>query len=478
MGVSSKTAVPRIAGRGPASARILILLNPGRTSRHYMLGLARAAQRLGILAGTLEMDSIWRRLSIGTRGGGPEPAVRRQVAREVLGFCTRARVTHILGYLYNGVAEFGVATGTDGRPEPVLAQQGIRHLLLWTDHPNWAVSGAALKEPARSLLAHPALTHIVKSEAAAEELREVCAWPNVLGLPMAEDYETMRPARAPSSGARHDAVVILGDAAPPPEPVHPFLSEDDPDPQSLMDAMRPSARSTWSELLREWTPPSEIAPALERLGDALIDQRADRPLCSVWRLSQRLPPEHSAALRWLRASPARWYKAVAALGLLTAWRRSFYLAWLGRRVDLGVYGEQSSRLGLPTPPGADRWVEYEQQPEVYAAGRVVININAAHDEEGLTHKPFQIAAAGAPCIHHASLGMDRAFEPGEEIEVFQRASGLLECVRRLAADDRRSEALGAAMRRRASREHNWEARLTAILRWEERAGLHAVESAA
>ena len=51
------------AGRGRATMaaeRILVLLNPGRQSRHYLLGLAAAASRTGRLGLRLELGPIWQ----------------------------------------------------------------------------------------------------------------------------------------------------------------------------------------------------------------------------------------------------------------------------------------------------------------------------------------------------------------------------------------------------------------------------------
>ena len=98
---------------------------------------------------------------------------------------------------------------------------------------------------------------------------------------------------------------------------------------------------------------------------------------------------------------------------MVGWRRNFWLAWLGRRVNLGLYGSPAAPMGLPQTAEAAGWVGYEQQAAVYAhSGQSRSTSTRPADEEGLTHKPFQIAASGVACIHHASAGLESCFTPG------------------------------------------------------------------
>jgi hypothetical protein len=424
----------------PPDLRLQILLNPGRQSRHYLLGLAAAARRAALPCLTLELGPIWERASA-TDGRQALEAIRAQIAR----LARTHRITHTLGYVFNGTHDLGLSAGNT---RTLWDDLGVRHLLLWTDHPEWATQGCALDDPLRSLLGAPSRVHVLKSTSAAHEAGAALGWPNTLPLDMAEDYDSVRPVDEPPI---HDAVAIVGDAAAPHPVTLPYLTLDDPDPAEIDAAMRPHAERTWHKVVGH-----DHDPLLA----SWLDRKQAAPETSFWNLSRTLD-NHAQSLAWLSADPRRWYSAVQALRRMVAWRRNFWLAWLGRRADLGLYGSASAPLGIPQTAEAANWVPYNQQASIYARGRVAININAAHDEEGLTHKPFQIAASAVPCIHHAVAGLDACFQPGHEVVTFRRGPELLHAVRSFADDRRRS--MGEAMRARAMTSHTWEVRLGAML---------------
>lgn len=451
--------------------RLLILLNPGHTSRNYLIGIVRAAQRLGVFAGAVELEPFWRELAA---SGVNSPAVRAAGAKQMAELCRTQRVTHVLGYTHNGVLDFGAradpaaqAGANHAAPMGLFAALGVRHILLWTDHPHWAGGGAALAPAISAILAHGSHLHIVKSRAAAEELRAIAGWERVVALTMGEDYEAMVPDR--SVAPIHDVALIQSDATPVHEALGRFLGESDPDPRAMMEAMREPTiayvRRRIEESGGEHGPGSEPAPigACAAFGEALIERRLDAPLPSWWRTAAPIRAEHGEAMIWLGADLRRWASFTAALNTLVNWRRSFWPAWLVRRgVGVGLYGSPAGAASVAAPgattpaPDAEAWISYTHQPSVYAAGRVALNINAGHDEEGLTHKPFQIAAAGAACAHHDSIGLAGAFEPGREVAIFTRGAELLDTVRRLAGDERARAAMGEAMRARALRDHTWD----------------------
>lgn len=424
------------------STRLLVLLNPGRTSRHYLLGIAGAARQRGILAGTLELGEVW--------AAAGSPASRAKVAARVRGLCEEAGVTHVLGYVHNGVFDFGLHEAGNG-PEPLFASMGLRHILLWTDHPNWAQQGGALDPRAAKVLAHPLHTHIVKSQAAAAEIAEVLGWPAVMGMPMAEDPGMIVPDR--SIMPVHDAVMIVGDPTAPPIETLSFLDDADPEPAAVMRAMRPAAERAFELTLGSWSASAEQSAGLWALARSWLDAKEAQPLRSFHGLARGLEASHGPALAALRADPRRWYATIAALGAVSAWRRTFWPAWLARRADLCVMG----------PGAGGPWVEYQRQASAYALGCCAININAPHDEEGLTHKPFQIVASGVPLVHHATIGLDDCFTAGDEVLVFERGGELLEALRRAGRALERRATFADAARQRLLREHTWDHRLQQMI---------------
>lgn len=436
--------------------RVLIILNPGQQSRHYMLGLAAAAQRLGFEHACIEMSQLWA-----ARDQHGPAHVQSQLARLV----HRLGITHAVSYAWNGVLDFGLlaAPGAGGpaRGQAPLAALGVRHVLLWTDHPNWFCEGAALRKDLSPHLDHPRHTHIIKSLSAAAEVRTVLGWRNVHAMPMAEMRDVF--GRGAAEPPVHDVVAISGYAYAIPDEIHRFLDEDDPDPSDIEAAVIPASLAGWQAFVNAHSADAAVMPELDALGRAWVDLKHHRPRESYWRLSDDLTGRFPAAMRWLRDDASRWYGATAALRRMVDWRRSFYLAWLARRVDVGIYGTSAREIGVEQPPGAERWVDYARQPAVYRRGRVAININGSPDEEGCSHKPFQIAAAGVACLHHATRGIDDLFAPGREVLTFSRPAEMLEQVRLLCADDRRRRQMGEAIWMRGLRDHTWESRLTTML---------------
>jgi hypothetical protein len=444
------------------SPRLLIILHPGQVTRHAMLSIAAAARELGVLGTTIEAQPIWTRIAA---AGGQHLRERAAVAAEVRALCARHRMTHAIGYLGNLAYDCGLfppAPGAESHgPVGLFPSLGVRHLMLWTDHPEWAIKGAALDDPLRKLLAHPMHTHFIKSACAAIECGPtsdggVLGWANVHAIHMGEDPTLLLPTRNEPPAC--DAVTIMSDAAAPPEPLRTMLDHDDPDPAELTSLMLPTARRAWDAAASAI---NADAGASSRLFDAWTSTRIANPETGFATLAVALASEHAPALAALRSSPRAWYRAVGALRAVTAWRRNFWPAWLARRRNVELHASSGTPLGINA--GNPAWVAYHEQPSIYARGAACLTINAGHDEEGLTHKAFQIAASGGALVHHRSRGLDECFTEGEEVISFGRGSELLSAVDRLVRDPTARRRIGDAARARLERHHSWRRRLEQML---------------
>lgn len=434
--------------------RLLILLNPGRQSRHYMLGVAAAAHRMGMPYACVELESLWNRFNNAQCESDERSCVQSEMSRLV----RHHRITHVIGYAWNSVMDFGMlapAPGTVG--EPLFAALGVRNILLWTDHPNWFRNGEAMRPQYTRLFSHPLHTHIVKSQTAADEVAGTLGWSNVHAMPMAEDYHQLLTAR--EAIAVHDVVAIVGATTAIPPEVAAFVDVDSPDPHEIDAIMLPTVTADW----HRWADGHHVPYETRAAGEVLLNLKLADPSRSVWSHASRIDHSGLSGLAWLRSDPSLWFGATKVFSRLVAWRRDFYLAWLARRVDLGIYGSSARPIGVNQPQGADEWIEYGDQASIYARGRVTININAAHDEEGCTHKPFQIAASRTACVHHHTRGLDGLFVPGHQVLTFDHPATLLDRVNTLLGSQRDRVAMGAAMHERATQQHTWQARLTDML---------------
>lgn len=437
---------------GSLIPRPIVLLNPGRQSRHYMLGILRAAGALGLNPATIDIGPIREQLARSADLKSTFHSITDRF-RHVIesGSCT-----DIISYANSGGPEL-MAWPTDQGPGTIWTALGLRHHILWTDHPEWAADGLAITSAARPMFSHPNIIHRLKSVQASDQASALLGWPGIGALPVAEDYETLVPDR--SRSPIHDAVVILGSISPVPVTLERFLDYEDPDP---------------AEMDREMIAPT-LGPFLDHLEDApdrdaicrfatdLLEARACHPFRTIWQHTRSLAPTHADAVAWLTEDPERWYRAQGRLRQQSSWRRAFWLAWTARRVDLGIYGCDASALRIAQPEGAASWVPYGQQASIYARGRCALNINQSHDETGVTHKPFQVVASGVPLIHHAVAGLTELFIPGREILVFARGPELLHRIDSLCARGSRGADLAAAALTRAKSEHAWTNRLHTML---------------
>jgi len=418
-----------------------------------MLAMYRACERLGMACRTLEIQPLRDQIA---RAADPRAAMRT-LSRNLAGLVRSNQIGRVLSYATAGTVDLGLVPTPDG-PATIWNALGVPQSILWTDHPNWAAEGLALQPGACAALGHELNTHWLKSQAAAEEARATLGWRNICAMPVAEDYELLTPID--NVEAVHDVVTIVGSLARLPENVEAFLECDDPDPQEIDLAMVGPVRDCWRERVCVDAPDST---ALDRFAADLLERRAHEPAASVWTLARRLEPEYGQVVDWLMQTPRRWYEAEAVLRQAAGWRRTFWTAWLARRVNVGVYGCSSAEIGIDQPAGAAGWVAYDHQPMIYARGKCALNINQSHDQAGATHKPFQIVASGVPCVHHATAELSDLFTPGREIVTFTRGPELLAAVDRLCADPELRASLADRALARARREHTWEHRVKAML---------------
>ena len=434
---------------GPS--RLLVLQNPGRVSRHYLEGLINAASRLGIEHRVCELEPIWERKHHDIAGltGAMTDLIRQQGIRVVL------------SYICNGMTDFECRDLGGGRVQSLFEQLGVRHLMLWTDHPQWANQKNALIPQLQPLLRSANNVHFVKSEAAAIELRELLGWANCFSLPMGEDAEILRPVEGVTPD--YDLAAIVGS---PPQPIpllEPFLEHDEPDQEVMVSLVAQDVRT---ELDRIWDRdvPPELRLQLHKLGRDWLDRRAsDLETASVRHLPQ-LESDHPAAVAWLRVHPTTYFDAVEQLWRLTGWQRTFYIRYLARHFCVAVFGSDWSSVGVP----GGGWVPYHDQPHYYARAKVALNISQAGEEEGMSHKPFQIAASGVAMAHVYRKGLEDCFEIDREIMAFHTPAEARQAVATLIRDDDLRAELAHAARRRLERDHTWDRRLIDMF---QRAGL-------
>ncbi len=434
------------------SLNLLALINPGRTSRHYMEGLVQSALAAGCRCETVNLGEVW-----GAQRDGPK--AYHNCLTQLAARIAAAKCTHCIGYAHNATSLVAKAPGGDPMPLPTLL--GLTSIMIWTDHPEWCVNGTVMDLPIRGVLSHPLHTHILKSRSAASECSSILGWPNVRSFAMAEcrDWIDTRPATEPT----YDVSMVVSDAAAPSAISAAFLDDDDPDVQAI-DLKHAEVAANAARMHLSPQVPDAIGPErIDALLSEWISRKISRPNDSFWSLSRSLLHQHRACLDWFSAEPRRWYSTIACLRGVVNWRRNFWPAWLARRCNLGVFGCDASCWGVSQSPEQKGWIGYRALSDAYRSGACALSINAGHDEEGVTHKPFQIASSGTAMVHHATQELADLFTPGREILTFTRGPELIKHIEACRNRDYRIN-LGLAAQERCRRDHDWSCRLDALLK--------------
>lgn len=435
---------------------ILVLMNPGRTSRHYMSGIVQGISSLGLACGRLDLAQAWQARNAGPAAYGPFVA-------DLAAWIVKEKFTHCIAYGHNAASLMTLESLTKPIGAPgvgaLTTSLGLENIMLWTDHPEWCVQGTAMDEPMRTVLNHPSNLHVLKSAAAAAEAKAMLGWPRMLGCPMGEDVAALAGTPA-ASEVLFDVSMVVSDAAAPTDIAAGFLANDDPDVRDIDLAHLPKALGAVRKAVLSFDSGADRWPALEPFMVRWLEAKCASPIRSFWKLLPDFGGD--TQLAWMTESPRRWYAIVAAMRRLVNWRRNFWPAWLARRARLGVFGCDASCWGVEQTPQQRMWVEYDTLRAAFTSGACALNINAGHDEEGVTHKPFQIASSGAALVHHETTELDELLAPDHEYLGFSSGPQLLAHVKACGHADYRM-ALGQAAAARCARDHSWGSRIAHLL---------------
>jgi glycosyltransferase involved in cell wall biosynthesis len=339
--------------------------------------------------------------------------------------------------------------------------RGIPHILFWTDHPQWANERQALSPGLQPAFRSANCFHFVKTRAHADELNRILGWPNCFDCPLACDPDQIRPASTIAE-PEFDVVAIYGGTPKLRDPLKPFLDSEDPDPRDIMlsyvDDIRAGLDAIWKS-----DAPEALRPQLAALASKLLTERLNNPLkASAWHLPA-LADEFPVAMRWLTINHQSYFKMTAQLYKLRAWLRHFMPAYLARHFRVGIFGGDWTGMGcIKGQWGSNGWVDLADIPMVLANGKVTLNLSANYDEEGITAKPFEIAASGVAMLHNEQRLLPEFFNLGTEAFAFSTPRQARQVVQQLIDDPEERRAVGAAARARLEKDHSWDTRLTRL----------------
>lgn len=100
-----------------------------------------------------------------------------------------------------------------------------------------------------------------------------------------------------------------------------------------------------------------------------------------------------------------------------------------------------------------------KKTKIYNAARILVNLQSTtYQVDGVTCRPFEVAACGGFCLSEPKKDLATFFVPGEEIVTFEDAADLRQKAAYYLAHEDERRAIAARARARALREHTYEHR--------------------
>jgi Glycosyl transferases group 1 len=135
------------------------------------------------------------------------------------------------------------------------------------------------------------------------------------------------------------------------------------------------------------------------------------------------------------------------------------------RIDFALGGRDfQGDVGRATTLGD---VPFNVFARAISAARINLNITRrshATVDGSSTCRPFELASAGAAIVSNPHLGLERWFEPGEELLVVENADAAVDAYHALLDDPAAAAAMGARARERVLDEHTYAHRARQVLR--------------
>jgi len=183
-----------------------------------------------------------------------------------------------------------------------------------------------------------------------------------------------------------------------------------------------------------------------------------------------LDAEHPQLAASLRALPDVATR-LACESLLT-WEATRQYRWacvstLSPFAPLVAGDEDGWRRAFGAAPGvrfSPRLDYYRDLPRFYPMSRVSLNCTSRQMKGAVNQRVFDVPACGGFVLTDRRGQLERLFEPGREVVVYDGPEEIAPLVARLLADDQERGRVSRAARRRILAEHTYEHRLTELAR--------------
>lgn len=431
---------------------MLTVSNGGRMSRLWLAGMGNGAVSLGLRHSYIEIDNIRQSLQ-------KDPNATVDAFNQIL---IQRKVGLVLSYALNAATDLPIDREWPGAHRNFFEVRGIPQCFFWADHPQWVADKQALRPDLQQVFRSGNQFHFVKSDVHAYELNRVLGWPNCHALPCGADPEALKPM--PEIEQEYDLVAVYGNDQVLPDWLLPFLEQENPEPVEINQRVAEQVILKLNALWEKEANPA-LRPELAEWSRRAVELKLANPSLGLARHINRLTEEFPKTMWWLTAMYPVYFKAAAILYDFRSWQRHFYLAYLSKYFRVGLFGGKWSHVGKESEQAENRnWVDFVRIPQVIARGKVALDIVAGWDEEGLTAKTFELAACGVAMIHNECVGLEKAFVPGKEIEIFQSPRQARDQMQRLLDEPDRRKNMAYLCRQRLLGEHTWAHRVQQMLK--------------
>ena len=237
----------------------------------------------------------------------------------------------------------------------------------WWDAPHWYHSGKEIKNIAKGVYRGAHQFHYINNPGTGTEMASLMGFGNVIPSPNGVNPHLFRPH--PEIRKEYDLVFVSGPGDPAPtEIMLQELERDDPDIDRIRKDVAQSLGPELDTLAQQVD--ASVRKPMRTLFDAMVEARlADRHSPALVHLQRVVQQDasHAAALDVLIKNLPLYVQVTDTIRRIDKWERPFTVAYLSRHFNCLRLGQQwYDAWGIEGE--ASGFVDYEQQPEVYAKG--------------------------------------------------------------------------------------------------------------
>lgn len=351
---------------------------------------------------------------------------------------------------------------SDGSNISLLESHSHPHLHYWWDAPHWHQGGDELKRMGKGILRGQHQFHYINNPGTGSEMAALMGLSNVIPSPNGVNPRIFCPQ--PQIDAEYDLVFVSGSGDPAPtEVMLQELERDDPDMDRIRKDVAINIRPQLDELVKGFS--DSLQQQMRKLLEAMVQMRLDNRHCpALSHLQAAVQADNNLAMAAdaLMKDLPQYIKATDTIRRIDKWERPFMVAFLSRHFKCLRLGLQSyDAWGIEGDSSG--FIAYDKQSEVYAKGKLALNVMRWQDDIGVNSKVFEITACGIACLQSYRGGIEELFDSGKELLVYKTPGEARQLLADALKSPEKTADIARAGRNRTLRDHTWANRMGLVL---------------